>query len=443
MNRKVFISVLGTGFYSECVYGTADGRRGTATRFVQQATLELLEAVKWSGEDRVCIVTTQSAKAQNWDASIRERSPRRGEPAVPYTPLEALLQGMRLKARVETLDIPDGKDEDEMWEIFDLLFSYLEDGDELFFDLTHSFRYLPMLLLVFGNYAKFLKGVTVRSITYGNFEARNEDGVAPVVDLLPLTALQDWTFGVADYLHNGNIKRLSNLVQQSLRPVLKKAYGKDGNELMRTSATQLRRTVESLKAVVEERQTCRGISVIESRSLATLMDNLEHVEETEELLPALMPMLKKVEVAQSAFDRKPNVRNAFAAAEWCYENQQYQAAVTFLEEGVITFFCQRHGIRLDDEGRRGLVNSALYFLREPEEYDPLKYSEEDRETIGRLMSDKLLGNRKFQNLYDDVCKLRNDYNHCGMRSMNQPMQPSKIMDNIGRSIAGMRETLLG
>lgn len=42
--RKVFVSVLGTGFYEECRY---EGSK--PTRFIQQATLEWLKA---EGMDR-------------------------------------------------------------------------------------------------------------------------------------------------------------------------------------------------------------------------------------------------------------------------------------------------------------------------------------------------------------------------------------------------------
>ncbi len=41
MGRKVFISVLGTGYYGECVYAR-DGFTSSSTRFIQHATLEML-----------------------------------------------------------------------------------------------------------------------------------------------------------------------------------------------------------------------------------------------------------------------------------------------------------------------------------------------------------------------------------------------------------------
>jgi len=64
-------------------------------------------------------------------------------------------------------EIPDGKDTDEIWEIFDIIYNALEEDDNIYIDITHSFRYLPMLLLVLLNYAKYLKNIKIKQITYG------------------------------------------------------------------------------------------------------------------------------------------------------------------------------------------------------------------------------------------------------------------------------------
>ena len=87
-------------------------------------------------------------------------------------------------------DIKDGKDTDEIWEIFDVIYNEINDGDELFLDITHAFRYLPMLLTVLINYSKFLKKITVKSITYGNFMA--EGDLKPIMDLTSISVLQDY-----------------------------------------------------------------------------------------------------------------------------------------------------------------------------------------------------------------------------------------------------------
>lgn len=443
MSRKVFISVLGTTFYEESVYGK-DDFKSSRTRFIQRATLEWLGAKEWGEEDRVIIATTQEAKEKNWNASITMRRRKHDGPEEPYTGLETELKEMRLQARVSTVDIPNGSNEEEMWEIFRNLFNLFEEDDELYFDLTHSFRYLPMLVLVLSNYAKFLRNVKIRSITYGNYEAGKQNGISPIIDLLPLTALQDWTFAIADYLQNGNIERLNKEALLAIRPIQKQVYMSGEDKELLQEIKELRCVICSLTDVVQEWETCRGVNVINSKSMAKLKKHLELVNTNDsKLLPMLNPLLKKLENSLLPFNVETDISNMFAAAEWCITNQQYQAAITFLEEGVISFFCLRHGIRLDDETRRGLVNSAIFRLQEEEEDNTQNYSEEDYETINSLMEDEILCNQKFLNIYNEICKIRNDYNHCGMRSIkNRPMAPTTIMDNIGRYIKELKEFLL-
>lgn len=192
--RKVFVSVLGTGFYEVCRY---EGSK--PTRFIQQATLEWLKAEEWTENDRILIFTTEASKKQNWNVNGK-RAKFNGMPEVEYVGLKCVLDNMNLAAKVEAVDIPEGKNEQEMWNVFGRIYDKLENNDLLYFDLTHAFRYLPMLVLVLGQYARHLKKVTIKSVTYGNYEARggNSD-VAPIADLMPLVTLLDYTQAAADF----------------------------------------------------------------------------------------------------------------------------------------------------------------------------------------------------------------------------------------------------
>ena len=148
MPRKVFISILGTSFYRECTYTDGDTQfKSSPTRFIQQASLELVGAKEWTEEDKVVIFLTQNARKDNWEKTIVERKPLGKDTPEPYKGLEAVLQEMDLKAQVEDKDIKDGMNKEEIWEVFQTIYDTLQEGDELHLDLTHSFRFLPMLLL--------------------------------------------------------------------------------------------------------------------------------------------------------------------------------------------------------------------------------------------------------------------------------------------------------
>lgn len=219
MARKLFISFLGTNAYKECTYYDKE-KEYKPTPFIQVATLEQIGAENWSESDAIRIFVTDKANELNWDKNIKERKVH-DDQIIPYHGLEKELDEMHFKANVQKVPIVDGKDEDEMWQIFQTVFNEIHEKDELYIDLTHAFRYLPMLVLVLSNYAKFLKHITIRHLSYGNWEARDTvSNHAPIVDLLSLTLLQDWTTAAADFLENGYAEGLKKAINlNSAKPL--------------------------------------------------------------------------------------------------------------------------------------------------------------------------------------------------------------------------------
>jgi CRISPR-associated Csx2 family protein len=433
MARKVFISVLGTGFYGKCKYtrGEYNSVKASETRFIQQSTLEYLNVYDWSKNDAAIFLLTSKAKSQNWNREIKSRVNFSTKEEEEYLGLEYVLEQMNLPVEIRPVDIVDGKDEDEMWEIFNTLFNELKDGDELYFDLTHSFRYIPMLVLVLGNYSKFLKNVTIKSITYGNYEAR-EDNNAPIVDLLPLSALQDWTYAAGQFLESGNVSRLQYLCNEELKPILREAKGSDQD------ATNLKIFINTLAEVIDERVTCRGMNIIKSETFRKMKSVSDKLETTK--IEPLNPVFDKIKQSMVFFDENENVRNGFSAAVWCYQNNLLQQAATILQEFVITFVCSRHGIQIDDEGKRDWVTSAFAIKcnnlaekdwrlnKEPE------VAEIQKERIKQILADDLFASRDFVNAFVSLSEVRNDYNHSGMRSVRKPLNPNSIKNNIEKCI---------
>lgn len=420
MARKVFISVLGAGLYESCKY-TINNFSSTETRFIQQATLEYLNAQEWSVDSKAFFLLTDKARMTNWIVEGEQRYDKNKEIIVPYKGLKKVLESTQLPFHCEEIFIPDGKDDAEMWTIFETTFNLLKDGDELYFDLTHSFRYLPMLILVLGNYAKFLKKASVCSITYGNYEARNKStNEAPIVDLLPLSSLQDWTFATADFLKNGYADRLVELADRGLNPLMRCDETRTGEII------KLRGFINHLKSFSLDIQTCRGLNIIEASTIKKIKDDINSLNKI--VIPQLEPVLQKVSESVASFDDSGSVMNAFKAARWCYDNQLYQQATTFLEEGIISYFCQRHGIVINDNNKRELVTSAFIIkgLGKPEEEWRVK--DEWKQLLREIVNDELLNDPRIVSTFNTIAQLRNDYNHCGMRK--SVLKPNIIKDNI-------------
>ena len=435
MARKVFISVLGTGFYGKCKY-IKDDFVSTDTRFIQRATLELLNATEWREADTALFLLTSRAKAINWDKIITERKHFTANENIPYKGLERVLEEMKLPFSPSVIDIPEGKDEKEMWEIFDKLYKSLDDNDELYFDLTHSFRYLPMLVLVFGNYVKFLKNAKVKHISYGNYEARNtETNEAPIIDLLSISELQDWTFASADYLENGNVERLTTLCTSFAKPILKETKGQDKN------AYYLNQFAKLLKAVVEERQTCRGINIIESTSIKGLKKVITEIPEI--TIEPMKPIFVKIKDSIDNYDENTNIENGFKAAFWCLGNGLYQQAVTIFHENVVSYLCEQTNLNWKEQSQRECVNTALTIYVNNIDEDKWKISSkkeeaEDMEFEIKWKKSKiksLLSNEQLRLISKPFMKmndLRNDFNHSGMR--NNPMSVESLKDKLAESI---------
>lgn len=409
MARKVFISLLGSGTYEKGMYGKGSTFVSSSTRFIQQATLEYLDAKKWSSEDAAYILTTERAYADNWECKTHERFNKRTNVAEKYIGLREVLKEMKLPFEPEPVSISEGKDEKEIWEIFDAVFSKIEENDELYFDFTHGFRYLPMLILVLGNYAKFLKGATVKSITYGNHENRDsETNVAPIVDILPLSVLQDWTTAAADYIENGNTGKISSLSEVIITPILAATQGAD------EQANRVRRLTKYLTEFTQSMSLCRGNVLLSAEKQISKYLKQSVADAEEAFIAPLRPLIKKIGESIGTLTDEPSVFNMVQAAKINCKYGQYQAAVTMLQEGTVSFLCEALGWDPLDEKKRNAIDAALGIFGTEKENRKDQWTG-DKELIEAALGSEWMRNKDFVGNVKSLKATRNDINHAGMK----------------------------
>ena len=222
-----------------------------------------------------------------------------------------------------------------------------------------------MLVLVLGNYAKFLKSITVRHISYGNYEARNLDtNIAPLMDILPLTILQDWTFAAADLIRNGNIEKLKKLKEvNALAPILR---SKGVSNLSRKEAEQpLTWYFDALEALLQEMKLCLAPNIISGEVINSIREYQEIVIGIfENVIAPIPPIINKIQDSLKGFETTDRVNpesllNGYEAARWCYEHQLYQQSITILEENITTHFCQYLGMDEHIYDQRKATNAYL------------------------------------------------------------------------------------
>ncbi|WP_288966741.1 TIGR02221 family CRISPR-associated protein [uncultured Porphyromonas sp.] len=434
-SRKVFISILGTGNYKPCIYRQGDFT-STKTRFIQEATLDFLRArSEWCATDAAYIFLTPTARSANWQAvpiDSRTDSPK------DYAGLEPTVSQMGLPFPVEPVEISEEGDEEAIWSVFRSIYDQIREGDRLYIDITHSFRYLPMLLLVLTNYAKELKGAEMVSITYGNWEAKTE--MKPIVDLGALIELQDWTVAAGEFLRNGRASRLEELTKERVTPILRKSEKKDKN------AIRLRKLVDRLTTVSQSLTTIRGKKILEGKIFEEL-DKYTHGLDAGLIAP-LSPLIEKIKDSFGDFDTKPSVSNGFAAARWCHRMQLYQQSITILQETMKAYVAASHGYPSDDEDYTELAAKAFHFHTAkgsiPEDEWQLGESDPtDREKRAEVVRQFLAGSavRELSQLYSEIKQIRNDFNHAGIRS--NAVKGRDIPDKIEKLITRTEEVLRG
>lgn len=450
MARKVFVSVLGTGFYEPCRY-TNGSFVSSDTRFIQQATLEYLKVNNnWTTRnadgavvDRIIILLTNGAKGTNWDKNIAKRMNYKTGHEEDYVGLEQALQDMNLPCPIETIDIPDGKNEEEMWKIFNAVYDALKPNDELYFDLTHSYRYLPMLVLVLSNYAKFLKDVKVKHISYGNYEARNtETNEAPLMDILPLTMLQDWTFAAADLIQNGNIKKLKELKEDNALIPMLRQRGKQ-NVDRKVAEGSLNNYINALHNFLDDMKLCLGPNILKGENVNEIVNCHERiVEEFEGIIAPIPPIINKIQHSLHGFEQTDSlhfesIKNGYMSAKWCYDHQLYQQAATILDENITTDFCQRLGTNEHVFKERVASNALLRWGCYREEDWEAESLEGIREKVQAAVSSPAV--QDFIKLMrKDVVWIHNDcrnkYNHASMIQGTEGMLTPEDIEKLGRII---------
>lgn len=333
MSRKVFISVLGTSLYRACKY-KRDEFISRKTSFIQEATLSYLHAEQWQPDDQIYILTTPMAKECNWDASITQRSIKDKDP-VPYCGLEKILKEMHLPCSITNLEIQENPDkEKEMWDIFTTLYNHLQQDDELYIDLTHGFRYLPMLVLVFCNYASYLKNITVASLTYGNFEGSTTDE-KNIEDLIPLSELQDWTFAAATFRKFGSMSSLS----ASLKEGRDKWTRNESKGTLKEFCNKIQKNIEELD---QEIKTCRGYELQSGKTAFEIKGMIQKTLRSNKLPAPISNLLYEIQHIINPFEdnTQPTVEKSLSnlkhVIDWCIQYGMVQQGYTLGQESIIT-----------------------------------------------------------------------------------------------------------
>lgn len=383
---KKIISFLGTGDYENVTYSYQD--INVNTRYVQECISHIV------GEDvEFIICLTQLAKTKNWMGKGRDK--HTGE---EYDRLEFIF--IKNNIKYKSIDVFDGHDNSEMWGNFDLIFQELDEDDEIYFDVTHSFRSTPFIVMSVLNYAKFIKNIQIKDIYYGAYEAR-KDGVAPIFNLSIFNQITDWAIGAEKFLNTGDSKQLSTMIDKTIEPILKETKGKNED------ASITRKINKDLEAFSGSLYTVRGNKISEYGT--ALKNSLELIKEIK--IDELKPFEKILEKIYEKVHFYSNdiVTDVHNTVKLCKDLKLIQQAYTFLQENIITYLCLASGIDVLNEVDRFTISKIIpcycKYPRRELRQEHMSLNEKIKEYINHDLAD----------LYNRIGDYRNDINHAGYR----------------------------
>lgn len=343
MARKVFISFLGTNNYLQTYY-ELNGVLSSPVRFIQQALIELL-CQEWTEEDCVMVFYTggdNGAYKKNWLDSGHKRFHENED--LESIGLETTLKNMNLRMSINGYEISEGFSEKEIWNIFQCVYDKLQDYDEIYFDVTHAFRSIPIFSAVLFNYARFMKQTRLVSILYGAFEKLGpvysvkelplEQRVAPIVDLTSLVELQNTNVAASNFVEFGKIGTIAEqLEMEALQESEKQQSIYNAIQCMKSELTKLDSYI----------QTCCMNDIRKGEYVGRILNQFDTVMQAEHLQISEKLLLMKIKEHLSKFKPRSTDDNIAAAVEWAYQYDMIQQAYTLGQEFIISrmFFLLR------------------------------------------------------------------------------------------------------
>lgn len=412
MPKKIFLSFLGLGKYESTRY-YFDERKEVfyETPFVQEALLKYSLIEKEYDIFPIIFITKEAYK--NWYPNENNHG------------LKKCFKEINSDFSTSDVEIPSGKSEKELLDIFLTVFDQLNEEDEILFDITHGFRSLPMLAMVLLNYAKFLKNIKIQSIYYGAFDASELiDGIkwSPIWDLTYFSKIQSWASSANQFLQTGNGLTLSKLIEDE--GLLNLNIG--------------------IECFTKEILVNRGPAIFSGKTQLSIQNEILALD-FEDKNP-LKLILEKVKEHFNSY-KNDSVLNGLNAVDWCIKNGLIQQGATLLEEFCTTYALVRVNKEeyLQDSDVRSIVSAAITiapdkYISQYSEEGLNKISSEKKERYLMLQSEEeeiipkiqaLADFKKLKKLVNDLkSSVRNDINHAGFRK--NPRNYDEFKDSLSK-----------
>lgn len=401
MNNRIFISFLGTSDYKDtCYYFDNPSEPGDKVKYVQTTT------AKKSGCARHLIFCTPKAEKMH-AAGLEEEFKRFGITSLKFIK-----------------NIPEGSSEEELWNIFDIVRKEIPENAEIVFDITHSFRFLPMLMTILLNYLKEIKQVSLAECYYGaweagdpkpNFKEKIFPETAPIFNLAPFFVLNEWARAVTLFEKSGNATEIENLVEMRKRYLFCRQKPKSEQDFL----VKMKNACSYASGLTEAILLCRMNGIKETEIAEKF--NLVDISGMKSEIAPFEPIFEKMKSIFKDY-KKGDLGNCFRAVEWCLEHNLYQQGYTLALETLVTSTLEKW----EKDLHKKEILDGIIKREKPESEN--KCMELKRDIVSRVLrkdTHKALEENEHKALCDgitedyqkefrNISERRNDINHAGI-----------------------------
>ncbi|MBO8126745.1 MAG: TIGR02221 family CRISPR-associated protein [Firmicutes bacterium] len=293
-----------------------------------------------------------------------------------------------------------GLNETELWSNFDVFMRIgesLEENDEIYLDITHGFRSIPLFMYLMMDLINVLqfKNIKLAGLFYGMLDARADFGYAPIVDLSPLFNISMWIRGAYNFINFGNGYLLADLIDNEKVSAKFKNISEQVNI---NYINDFKREIDRLNSLLEA-----GVA-------------------DEPVVKYMQPYLKSFITRFKGISSSGRLQ--FALAQWYFENNRYATGYICLAESIITKILEIY--RATDSR--------------------ISWAKRNRDKIKNLIyKQEFLQRPEYKQLheeYDAICKIRNRIAHAGFTEKSSFEKDIKIanihLNNVERYVFNNR-----
>jgi len=220
---KTFVTFIGRGQqdrssevkrYQTTVYQFEDGTQTSPVTFVGQALIDHLKPEKvivagTSGSmwDELCPVGT----ADEFHLLLMERADEQCIDACLLQELESLLNQQGHSMTYHLVLLPDNAGDAEQVAFFSAITRHIQHHDVITLDITHGFRFMPILAFACIQFLQFVKRVEVEDMLYALLRFNQP---SPICSLKQLLEIGKWVNVLGQFDHSGDLGVFEHLLEK-------------------------------------------------------------------------------------------------------------------------------------------------------------------------------------------------------------------------------------